>query len=161
MLELHPSYRCENVRDSRMNRYLCKEAVALKKLTRGNVGSTIANDMAPQCQLRPRHCVATTTIQSVHWAAGSIGAFSTQIRRRLEDVAVQHGRRGAGGSRGRQAGTTRSSQPQRLRKHGTARPNPSFEARPNGKPPGPAPGEVYHPSAGPGILPSVPPQLER
>src|SRR5882672_10943779 len=39
-------------------------------------------------------------------------------------------------------------------------PNPSFEARPNGKPPGPAPGEVYRPSAGPGALPSVPPQLE-
>ena len=41
------------------------------------------------------------------------------------------------------------------------RPNPSFEARPNGKPPGPAPGEAYYPSAGPGVLPSVPPQLER
>jgi hypothetical protein len=27
-------------------------------------------------------------------------------------------------------------------------PNPSFEARPNGKPPGPAPGKVYHPSPG-------------
>jgi hypothetical protein len=40
-------------------------------------------------------------------------------------------------------------------------PNPSFEARPNGKPPGPAPGEAYHPSAGPGALPLVPPQLER
>ena len=43
----------------------------------------------------------------------------------------------------------------------TAPPNPSFEARPNGKLPGPAPGEVYHPSAGPGVLPLVPPQLER
>jgi hypothetical protein len=41
------------------------------------------------------------------------------------------------------------------------KPNPSCEARPNGKPPGPATGEVYHPSAGPGALPSVPPQLER
>ena len=38
-------------------------------------------------------------------------------------------------------------------------PNPSLEARPNGKAPGPAPGEVYHPSAGPGTLPSAPPQL--
>jgi len=41
------------------------------------------------------------------------------------------------------------------------RPNPSLEARPNGKPPGPPPGFVYHPSGGPGALPSVPPQLER
>ena len=41
------------------------------------------------------------------------------------------------------------------------RPNPSFEARPNGKPPGPAAGLAYHPAAGPGVLPSVPPQLER
>ena len=40
-------------------------------------------------------------------------------------------------------------------------PNPSVEARPNGKPPGPLPGEVYHPSSGPGALPSVPPHLER
>lgn len=41
------------------------------------------------------------------------------------------------------------------------RPNPSVEARPNGKAPGPTPGVVYHPSAGPGTLPSVPPHLER
>ena len=43
----------------------------------------------------------------------------------------------------------------------SVKPNPSFEARPNGKPPSPAPGVVYHPSAGLGALPSVPPQLER
>ena len=42
-----------------------------------------------------------------------------------------------------------------------ALPNPSFEARPNGKPPGPPAGFVYHPAAGPVVLPSVPPQLER
>ena len=41
------------------------------------------------------------------------------------------------------------------------RPNPSLEARPNGKPPGPLPGCAYHPSSGPGALPSFPPQLER
>ena len=50
--------------------------------------------------------------------------------------------------------------PGRLQRH-QPRPNPSLEARPNGKPPGPAPGCAYHPSAGPGVLPSVPPQLER
>ena len=41
------------------------------------------------------------------------------------------------------------------------RPNPSVEARPNGKAPGPPPGVAYHPSAGPGALPLVPPHLER
>ncbi len=41
------------------------------------------------------------------------------------------------------------------------RPNPSVEARPNGKAPGPAPAVVYHASAGPGASPSVPPHLER
>ena len=40
-------------------------------------------------------------------------------------------------------------------------PNPSFEARPNGKPPGPPAAVVYPTSVGPGVLPSVPPQLER
>jgi hypothetical protein len=42
-----------------------------------------------------------------------------------------------------------------------ATPNPSVEARPNGKPPGPLPGCAYHPSSGPGALPSAPPHLER
>ena len=42
------------------------------------------------------------------------------------------------------------------------RPNPSFEARPNGKTPGPGHGYgVHFPWPGPGVLPSVPPQLER
>jgi len=42
------------------------------------------------------------------------------------------------------------------------RPNPSFEARPNGKPPGPGHGyAVHYPWPGPGGLPLVPPQLER
>ena len=41
------------------------------------------------------------------------------------------------------------------------RPNPSFEARPNGKPPGPPAAFVYHAAVGPGVLPSVPPQLKR
>ena len=41
-------------------------------------------------------------------------------------------------------------------------PNPSFEARPNGKPPGPGwwYGVHFH-QPGPGTLPLVPPQLER
>ena len=42
-----------------------------------------------------------------------------------------------------------------------ARPNPSVEARPNGKPARPAPGCAYHPSAGLAASPSAPPHLER
>jgi hypothetical protein len=43
----------------------------------------------------------------------------------------------------------------------TATPNPSVEARPNGGPPGPPSGVVYHPPVGPGVPPSDPPHLER
>jgi len=41
------------------------------------------------------------------------------------------------------------------------RPNPSVEARPNGKPPGPALVCAYHPCAVSGAFPLVPPRLER
>lgn len=41
------------------------------------------------------------------------------------------------------------------------RPNPSVEARPNGKSPCPPPGCAYHPSGGQGASPSAPPHLER
>ena len=41
-------------------------------------------------------------------------------------------------------------------------PNPSFEVRPNGKPPGPGRWYAVHfHRPGPGVLPLVPPQLER
>ena len=41
-------------------------------------------------------------------------------------------------------------------------PNPSFDARPNGKPPGPARRYAVHfRQSGPGVSPSAPPQLER
>ena len=41
-------------------------------------------------------------------------------------------------------------------------PNPSLEARPNGRPPGPAARYgVHFLSSGPGVLPLVPPQLKR
>ena len=141
---------------------MCNEVAALKNLGSGNSVSNRAKDMKPQCQFRPRHCMATPRFQSVYWAAGNSHAFGSQMRRRLEDVAVQHGRRGAGGNRGGQTGTTRSSQPRRLREHGAARPNLSFEARPNGKPPGPGRWHTVHSHRpGPGVLPSVPPQLKR
>ena len=40
-------------------------------------------------------------------------------------------------------------------------PNPSLEARPNIKTPGPRSGASYYPHRRPGVLLSVPPQLER
>ena len=40
-------------------------------------------------------------------------------------------------------------------------PNPSLEARPNSKTPGPRSGLAHFPPHGPGVLLSVPPQLER
>ena len=40
-------------------------------------------------------------------------------------------------------------------------PNPSLEARPNIKTPGPRGGRAHFPPRGPGVLLSVPPQLER
>ena len=41
-------------------------------------------------------------------------------------------------------------------------PNPSLEARPNGRPPGPGRRYAVHfRQPGPGVLPLVPPQLER
>jgi len=40
-------------------------------------------------------------------------------------------------------------------------PNPSVEARPNGKATRPLPGCAYHPSSGRAALPSAPPHLER
>ena len=42
-----------------------------------------------------------------------------------------------------------------------ALPNPSLEARPNIKTPGPRSGAGYYPPRGPGVLLLVPPQLER
>ena len=44
---------------------------------------------------------------------------------------------------------------------GAVMPNPSLEARPNIKTPGPRSGLAHFPPRGPGVLLSVPPQLER
>ena len=44
---------------------------------------------------------------------------------------------------------------------GHVRPNPSLEARPNIKTPGPRSGLAHFPLRGPGVLLLVPPQLER
>jgi len=55
--------------------------------------------------------------------------------------------------------TTKPSQVQAVARR--ARPNPSFEARPNGVAPGPRSRKAYHRPRGPGATPLVPPQLER
>ena len=54
-----------------------------------------------------------------------------------------------------------SSTKRHVLQHCASTPNPSFEARPNGRPPGPRRSGAYHLHRGPGVLPSVPPQLER
>ena len=54
-----------------------------------------------------------------------------------------------------------SSAKRHFLQHCASTPNPSFEARPNGRPPGPRRSGAYHLHRGPGVLPSVPPQLER
>ena len=79
-------------------------------------------------------------------------------RRRLEAVARLRQQRGAGRNCGALPRTTRLQSHCATR---TAPPNPSFEARPNGKPPGPPGAVVYPTPVGPGALPSVTPQLER
>ena len=48
-----------------------------------------------------------------------------------------------------------------LRYRAHVQPNPSLEARPNIKTPGPRSGLAHFPPRGPGVLLSVPPQLER
>jgi hypothetical protein len=48
-----------------------------------------------------------------------------------------------------------------VRTGGQMRPNPSFEARPNGRRPGPRCALVHDAPRGPGLPPSVPPQLQR
>ena len=50
---------------------------------------------------------------------------------------------------------------QRVSAQNAARPNPSLEARPNIKTPGPRSGLAHFPPCGPVILLPVPPQLER
>ena len=49
----------------------------------------------------------------------------------------------------------------KARTESRVRPNPSLEARPNIKTPGPRSGLAHSPPRGPGVLLSIPPQLER
>ena len=119
------------------------------------------DDLTPPRQFEQPNCVATGGFHPVHGAAANNGALRRSHGRRLEDVARQHRMRGTGGNSCWRAGAAGTWQISRMRKINTALPNPSVEARPNGKAPGPPPGFVYHPSGGPGASPSAPPHLER
>ena len=121
------------------------------------------NDKNPQCHTAITNRAGNTGFQSVRRAAAfssgpsSIGPLS----RRLE-CAAHHGlQRGAGSTRSRLRGTTGPWQARQQHTPGTVLPNPSLEARPNIKTPGPRSGAGYYPHRGPGVLLSVPPQLER
>ena len=63
----------------------------------------------------------------------------------------------------RQPGREPTVAPESMTTHRSSpvRPNPSLEARPNSKTPGPRGGRAHFPPRGPGVLLSVPPQLER
>jgi len=121
-----------------------------------------ANDLAPMCQLKPLNYVETEVVLSVGWTAANSGAYSPYRRRRLEDVPRNCRRRVGEGNRCRPTKEPRVFCGLTSGHINTALPNPSFEARPNGKPPSPGHGYgVHYPWPGLGVLPSVPPQLER
>ena len=120
-------------------------------------------DLALLCLLNPLYCVeaseATQFYSQFIGPPASTAAFATNVGGgfKLRYASIRW--REAGGSCGAQAGTTEFQDSCAPR---TAPPNPSFEARPNGKPPGPARWYAVHfHRAGPGVLPLVPPQLER
>jgi hypothetical protein len=125
-------------------------------------GESHANDWQPLCQIVAPRCVVTFSTQSVRRAtAPSRCAHSRQARRWLENVAIHGQRRGAGSNWSTPKRVARSPYSVCRASHGTSRPNPSVNARPNGRPPGPRGALVYSAPRGPGVLPSAPRYLER
>jgi len=122
--------------------------------------SASRDDKEPPCHIERMHCLGGTRVQSVRRAAASSAAaygFLQQVRR-LECLACQEPRRGAGGTYGRPPGLTGPRwQVPPLCRSGAALPNPSLKARPNGVAPGPRGGLAYPPPRGPGATPSAPP----
>ena len=118
-----------------------------------------------RCAMSLRPCrYGAAGFQSVCRAAAApaLSRLLGHLPRRLECVARHGHERAAGGFRcGPPEVTGSFTVPASSRADATT-PNPSFEARPNGKPPGPGRwyGVHFH-QPGPGVLPSVPPQLER
>ena len=106
------------------------------KLSLPSVGAD-ANYKAPLCHTAAPNCVGTPGFQSVRRAAAtSIGGSTAVLPRRLEYLARHRGQRGA---RTFSLQATRNNQTfaQAIASAHRALPNPSVEARPNGRPPGP------------------------
>ena len=109
---------------------------------------------AVRCPLRPR----PTPRASV--SAGTDSSNSAQCRPLRLHPSVFAGTVAGFGDRVTPIVAT-SSTKRHVLQHCASTPNPSFEARPNGRPPGPRRSGAYDLHRGPGVLPSVPPQLER
>ena len=125
-------------------------------------GESKASDWQPQSQVGATHGVGTLSLQSVRRAtAASSCAGVTCAQRWLWNVALQGRERGAGSNCSTPTSAARSHFVRRVALHGPSRPNPSVNARPNGRPPGPRGALVYPAPRGPGALPSVPRYLER
>ena len=121
-----------------------------------------SNYLEPQCHIEPAHCVGSSCFQSVRGAAATSSAASGFGRvRRLEYPTRKGQQRGTGSAGCAPQGVTGPCQAHRQRGAGAALPNPSLEARPNIKTPGPRSGLAHFPPRGPAVLLSVPPQLER
>ena len=116
---------------------------------------------SPLCHIAPADCVGVIGFQSDRRAAArSLGTSSVALPRWLEYVARHRRQRGAGSFWSEPRGTTKPWQA--IASAHRARPNPSVEARPNGRPPGPGWWYAVHfHQPGPGVLPSVPPHLKR
>jgi len=100
------------------------------------------------------------TLQSTRSAAVSSSGASAKSR--VEVARMRAAPPSRARSRNAPCGapeSAKSSQVQAVARR--ARPNPSFEARPNGVAPGPRSRKAYHRPRGPGATPLVPPQLER
>ena len=120
-----------------------------------------AVEEAGSCAARRRKLQSQGRRQSVRWlaATAALAASPTSISSGKMTVTTQAARTGSRfGSRVTVAFSTRKEvSPPRA-----VLPNPSLEARPNGRPPGPAWRYAVHfRQSGPGVLPLVPPQLER
>ena len=111
-------------------------SICHSKLSLLSIGAD-ANYKAPLCHTAAPNCVGTPGFQSVRRAAAtSIGGSTAVLPRRLEYLARHGGQRGA---RTFWLQATRNNQTlaQAIASAHRALPNPSVEARPNGRPPGP------------------------
>jgi hypothetical protein len=129
-------------------------------LSRVLSGGTARRDhQALPWQFTLRHCVGGSGFHSVGWAAAASNGASSlgPLQRRLEYVAGQVERRGAGGALGAPMKVAGPWQANRQRSPGAALPNPSLKRSANGRPPWPGLRYTVHSlSPGQGVLPSSP-----